>query len=112
MTYAAATLRRHSPYVCAALLGVAIGLVVARQPLIAVVLIAVTVGGVIVVTRPDLVLLVMIAALPWENKLHYPSASLSAVSTDVAEVRTRSQRPLRVCICRTNASAVAMTDSG
>jgi putative inorganic carbon (HCO3(-)) transporter len=75
----AATLRRNSPYACAALLGGAIGLVVARQPLVAVALIAATVGGLIVVTRPDLVLLVMIAALPWENKLHYPSASLSAV---------------------------------
>jgi putative inorganic carbon (HCO3(-)) transporter len=34
---------------------------------------------VLVTTRADLVLLLMIAALPWENKLHYPSAELSTV---------------------------------
>jgi putative inorganic carbon (hco3(-)) transporter len=33
----------------------------------------------LVTTRAEIVLLLMIAALPWENKLHYPSATLSTV---------------------------------
>ncbi len=56
-----------------------IGLLVAWKPLAVVALIVAIVGIVIVVTRAELVLLVMIAALPWENKLHYPSATLSIV---------------------------------
>lgn len=42
-------------------------------------LIVVGVGAFVVLTRPELVLLAMIAALPWENMLHYPSAQLSTV---------------------------------
>jgi O-antigen ligase len=60
-------------------LGLAIGLIAARIPLAAVGLIAAAIGVVIIVTRADLVLLAMIAALPWENKLHYPSAEFSTV---------------------------------
>jgi putative inorganic carbon (hco3(-)) transporter len=63
----------------AALLGLGMGLVAARLPLAGVGLIAAAVVIVIVTTRADLVLLLMIAALPWENKLHYPSAEFSAV---------------------------------
>jgi O-antigen ligase len=63
----------------AALLGLAMGAVAARIPLAAVGLIAAAAGIVIVTTRADLVLLAMIAALPWENKLHYPSAEFSTV---------------------------------
>lgn len=74
-------LARREPWAwaTAAALGVAIGVIVARDPLIAIALLAAVVGAVIVITRADLVLLVMIAALPWENKLHYPSATLSTV---------------------------------
>jgi putative inorganic carbon (hco3(-)) transporter len=63
----------------AALFGVPLGLLTARSPLAAVFLILAVAGIVVVVTRADLVLLAMIVALPWENKLHYPSASLSTV---------------------------------
>jgi O-antigen ligase len=63
----------------AAVLGLAMGLIAARLPLAAVGLMAGAAGVVIVTTRADLVLLAMIAALPWENKLHYPSAELSTV---------------------------------
>jgi putative inorganic carbon (hco3(-)) transporter len=60
-------------------LGSVAGLLVARLPLGAIALVVATIGGVVVITRPDLVLLAMIAALPWENKLHYPSATFSTV---------------------------------
>lgn len=63
----------------AALLGLAMGAIAARMPLAAVGLIAAAAGIVIVTTRADLVLLAMIAALPWENKLHYPSEEFSTV---------------------------------
>lgn len=67
------------PCALAALLGLLIGVLTAVQPLIAVALVAAAGGAAFVLARPDLVLLAMIAALPWENKLHYPSASLSTV---------------------------------
>jgi putative inorganic carbon (HCO3(-)) transporter len=63
----------------AAVLGLVLGAIAARIPLAAVGLIAAGVGIVVVTTRADLVLLAMIAALPWENKLHYPSAEFSTV---------------------------------
>jgi putative inorganic carbon (HCO3(-)) transporter len=69
-----------------ALLGVLLGLIAARLPLAATILILATVGLVLIITRADLVLLAMIAALPWENKLHYPSASLSTVKAIGAAV--------------------------
>jgi putative inorganic carbon (HCO3(-)) transporter len=75
-----AALRRDpSSVALAALVGVAMGLIVGRLPLAGVALLLTVAGAVLVVARPDVVLLVMIAALPWENKLHYPSASLSTV---------------------------------
>ncbi len=72
---------RREPLVmsAAASAGLAIGLLVAWKPLAVVALIVAIVAIAIVVTRAELVLLVMIAALPWENKLHYPSATLSVV---------------------------------
>jgi putative inorganic carbon (HCO3(-)) transporter len=76
----AAILQRDSRALTgAALLGLGMGLVAARLPLAGVGLIAAAVVIVIVTTRADLVLLLMIAALPWENKLHYPSAEFSTV---------------------------------
>jgi putative inorganic carbon (hco3(-)) transporter len=75
-----AVLRREpGVWAGAALVGLAIGLVVAWKPLAAVALIAAIIGIVIIITRAEMVLLVMIAALPWENKLHYPNATLSTV---------------------------------
>jgi putative inorganic carbon (HCO3(-)) transporter len=59
--------------------GLILGSIVARVPLAGIALIGVGVGAAVVLTRPDLVLLAMIAALPWENMLHYPSAQLSTV---------------------------------
>lgn len=60
-------------------IGAVLGLLAARQPLAALLLLVAALGGLVVLARADIVLLVMIAALPWENKLHYPSASLSTV---------------------------------
>jgi len=75
-----AALRRDPPSIAlAALVGAAMGLIVGRLPLAGVAIVLAAAGAVFVLMRPDLVLLVMIAALPWENKLHYPSASLSTV---------------------------------
>jgi putative inorganic carbon (HCO3(-)) transporter len=71
--------REPGVYAGGALLGIALGLIVARVPLVAVAVLAAVVGILIVITRAEIVLLVMIAALPWENKLHYPSATLSTV---------------------------------
>jgi putative inorganic carbon (hco3(-)) transporter len=63
----------------AALLGLGLGLLVGPSPIAGVVLLVLAAGAAIVLTRPDLVLLAMIAVLPWENMLHYPSATLSTV---------------------------------
>lgn len=63
----------------AGLTGAFVAATVAISPLLAIAVPILLVGAVVVVTRPDLMLLVMVAALPWENKLHYPSATLSAV---------------------------------
>jgi putative inorganic carbon (hco3(-)) transporter len=65
------------PLICVA--GLLLGLIIAPVPLAGVALIVVAVGAVVVLTRPELVLLAMVAALPWENMLHYPSAQLSTV---------------------------------
>ena len=66
-----------TPAVCIA--GFGLGLIVAPVPLAGVLLIGAGIGAAVVLTRPELVLLAMIAALPWENMLHYPSAQLSTV---------------------------------
>jgi putative inorganic carbon (HCO3(-)) transporter len=79
MVSLAAQRREPAAWVGAALAGLAMGLVIAWTPLVAIAVIAAIIGIVIVVTRAELALLVMIAALPWENKLDYPSANFSAV---------------------------------
>ena len=61
----------------AALTGAAVALATAVSPLLTVLILLMVIGCVIVVTRPELVLLVMVAALPWENKLNWPSPTLS-----------------------------------
>jgi putative inorganic carbon (HCO3(-)) transporter len=63
----------------AGVLGGLLGIALAQSRLIAIACIIGAVGFTVVLTRPDLVLLAMMMALPWENKLHYPSASLSTV---------------------------------
>jgi putative inorganic carbon (HCO3(-)) transporter len=77
----ALTAVRRDPLACAGagLLGLCLGLIVAWQPLAGVLLVFGLLGAALVLARADLVLLAMIAALPWEAKLHYPSASLSTV---------------------------------
>lgn len=50
-----------------------------HSPLIAVGLLVAIVFAGWVVRRPDLVLLVVVAALPWQDKLQYPNATLSVV---------------------------------
>lgn len=50
-----------------------------HSPLIAVGLLVAIVFAGWVVMRPDLVLLVVVAALPWQDKLQYPNATLSVV---------------------------------
>jgi O-antigen ligase len=80
MTTSVAVLRREpGAWAGAALIGIALGFLAAWKPLAAIALIVAIVGIFIIVTRAELVLLVMIAALPWENKLHYPSATFSTV---------------------------------
>src|SRR5271170_6681533 len=79
MVSLAAQRREPAAWVGAALAGLAMGLLVAWTPLVAIAVIAAIIGIIIVVTRAELALLVMIAALPWENKLDYPSANFSAV---------------------------------
>ena len=74
-----ATLWQNPLRLSAALLGLGLGLIVARIPLLAVALLIAAVILAVVLTRPELVLLAMVAAQPWENMLHYPSASLSTV---------------------------------
>jgi putative inorganic carbon (HCO3(-)) transporter len=70
----------HNPLcISAALVGVLFGLIAAPVPMAAVGILFVGVLAAVVLTRPELVLLAMIAALPWENLLHYPSAQLSTV---------------------------------
>jgi putative inorganic carbon (HCO3(-)) transporter len=63
----------------AALVGVSLGLIAAQVPVAATGILLIGVLAAFVLTRPELVLLVMIAALSWENLLHYPSAQLSTV---------------------------------
>jgi O-antigen ligase len=72
---------RRDPLACfgAAVAGAVLGVLVALQPVIAVIVVLGAIAGWFVLARADLVLLAMIAALPWEAKLHYPSASLSTV---------------------------------
>lgn len=75
-----AALRRDpTAALAAALLGVAMGLLAARQPLLAATLILAVIGLVIVLTHAELVLLAMVVALPWQEKLHFPSATFSTV---------------------------------
>jgi putative inorganic carbon (hco3(-)) transporter len=50
-----------------------------HSPLIAVALLIAIIFAGWVVMRPDLVLLVVVAALPWQDKLQYPNATLSLV---------------------------------
>jgi putative inorganic carbon (HCO3(-)) transporter len=71
--------REPGVIVGAAVLGVGMGLIAARMPLAGVGVIVAALVVAVVATRADLVLMMMIAALPWENKLHYPSATLSTV---------------------------------
>jgi putative inorganic carbon (HCO3(-)) transporter len=76
----AAVLQRQPRALAGAVaLGLAFGLIAARLPLAGLGVIALGLGIVAITTRADLVLLAMIAALPWENKLHYPSAEFSTV---------------------------------
>jgi O-antigen ligase len=51
----------------------------AHSPLVALALLVAIVFAGWVVMRPDLVLLVVVAALPWQDKLQYPNATLSLV---------------------------------
>jgi putative inorganic carbon (HCO3(-)) transporter len=51
----------------------------AHSPLIAVGLLVMIVFAGWVIMRPDLVLLVVVACLPWQDKLQYPNATLSIV---------------------------------
>ncbi|HTT94700.1 MAG TPA: O-antigen ligase family protein [Solirubrobacterales bacterium] len=51
----------------------------AHSPLVAVGLLVAIVFAGWVVMRPDLVLLVVVACLPWQDKLQYPNATLSLV---------------------------------
>jgi putative inorganic carbon (HCO3(-)) transporter len=71
--------RVRARHVAAVVFGLAIGLIVAHQPLIALGLVIGAAVFVVLILRADLTLLVMIAALPWENELNFPTETLSAV---------------------------------
>jgi putative inorganic carbon (hco3(-)) transporter len=80
MTRAAAVAPTRRPILAAVCVaGLVLGLLAAKIPIGAIALIVAGIGAAVVLTRPDLVLLAMIATLPWENMLHYPSAQLSTV---------------------------------
>jgi O-antigen ligase len=63
----------------ALLVSVAMAYGAAHSPVIAVGLLACVIFAGWVIRRPDLVLLVVVAALPWQDKLQYPNATLSVV---------------------------------
>jgi O-antigen ligase len=65
--------------VTAGMIGVAIGLLSARDPVLALAALAATVLGLLVLVAAEAVLLVLLAALPWEAVLHYPTPTVSAV---------------------------------
>jgi putative inorganic carbon (HCO3(-)) transporter len=60
-------------------LGAVIGLAVAHAPLLALGLVVGVAVLIVLIVRADLTLLAMVAALPWENKLNFPTETLSAV---------------------------------
>jgi putative inorganic carbon (HCO3(-)) transporter len=65
--------------VTAGMIGAAIGLLSARDPVLALAALAATVLGLLVLVAAEAVLLVLLAALPWEAVLHYPTPTVSAV---------------------------------
>lgn len=69
--------RRPAGLLGAGALGGAIGLITVKSPLLAAGVLFAAVLFVVIVTRPDLLLLVMVAAFPWEHKLNFPSEQLS-----------------------------------
>ncbi|MBB4661661.1 O-antigen ligase family protein [Conexibacter arvalis] len=69
--------RDRGAAVAAVAIGALLAAAAAFAPLAAALGLLMVVGFVVVVTRADLVLLVMVAALPWENMLGFPSETLS-----------------------------------
>jgi putative inorganic carbon (hco3(-)) transporter len=70
----------HAATLVGALLGGAvIGLAVAHAPLLAFGLVVCAAGLAALLLRAELTLLLMVVALPWENKLNFPTETLSAV---------------------------------
>jgi putative inorganic carbon (hco3(-)) transporter len=65
--------------VTAGVIGAVVGLVSARDPVLALAALAAAVLGLLVLVAAEAVLLVLLAALPWEAVLHYPTPTLSAV---------------------------------
>ena len=60
-------------------LAAAIAFAAAWHPLLALGALGAAVVGLLVLTNPFGVLLLLVAAFPWDDKLHYPSASVSVV---------------------------------
>src|ERR1700710_170100 len=80
MVHAHSPLGRVGPVHVAALgAGAVIGLAVAHAPLLALGLVVGVAVLIVLIVRADLTLLAMVAALPWENKLNFPTETLSAV---------------------------------
>jgi O-antigen ligase len=63
----------------AGVLGAAIGLLSARDPVLALAALTAAVLGLLVLVATEAVLLVLLAVLPWEAVLHYPTPTVSAV---------------------------------
>ncbi|HET6508412.1 MAG TPA: O-antigen ligase family protein [Baekduia sp.] len=71
--------RVRGGHVLAIAVGLLTGLLVGASPLLVLGVIFAAGGLWVLITRPEWTLLGMIAALPWENELQFPSATLSAV---------------------------------
>ncbi len=65
--------------VTAGLIGAAVGLLSAYDPILALAALAAAILGLLVLVAAEAVLLVLLAALPWEAVLDYPSETVSAV---------------------------------
>ncbi len=70
---------RGLPLVAATLSAIAVGFASSRSPLLTIVALAVVVLIIFVLTQPHTVLMIMLAVLPWEGMLDFPTQSLTVV---------------------------------
>jgi putative inorganic carbon (hco3(-)) transporter len=70
---------RGLPLVAGALGAIAVGFASSRSPLLTIVALAAVVLIIFVLTQPHTVLMIMLAVLPWEGMLGFPTQSLTVV---------------------------------